>query len=280
MYGLSFLPDSVYISLFYKATTGEWPNLRHPSGYNEKLQWLKIHDRHPEYRNYVDKLRVRKIIKKKIGKTYLFPLLGHWDCFDDIEFDKLPKGFVLKCNHDSGSAKIIQDKDELTEKNLENLKSFYDQRMSHDFFYAGREYPYKGIKRQIIAEKLMKNEVNPEAGINDYKFFCFNGVPKLMLYVTGRQTEKHEDYFDMDYNWLHIQNGCTESKEQPEKPSCFNEMKELAGILSEGMKQVRVDFYEIDGKVFFGEYTFFSGGGFEKFHPDEWEKKLGSWIEL
>ena len=87
MYGLSFLPDSVYISLFYKATTGEWPNLRHPSGYNEKLQWLKIHDRHPEYRNYVDKLRVRKIIKKKIGKTYLFPLLGHWDCFDDIEFD-------------------------------------------------------------------------------------------------------------------------------------------------------------------------------------------------
>ena len=129
MYGLSFLPDSVYISLFYKATTGEWPNLRHPSGYNEKLQWLKIHDRHLEYRNYVDKLRVRKIIKKKIGKTYLFPLLGHWDCFD------------------------------------------------------------------------------------------------------------------MDYNWLHIQNGCTESKEQPEKPSCFNEMKELAGILSEGMKQVRVDFY-------------------------------------
>lgn len=279
-YSLSFMPDSLYLRIYYFAMNGHMLHLKNPKGYNEKLQWLKLHDKHPEYSVLVDKYRVRQAIAEKLGEGYLFPLLGHWESFDDINFDELPNEFVLKCNHDSGSVKIINDKSALTPEALRELKEFYDRSMSHDFFYAGREYPYKGIKPCILAEKLMKDEKEGPAGIKDYKFFCFNGEPKLLLSVSGRQTEKHEDYFDMDYNWIHITNGSTESKVPPEKPACFEEMKVLASRLTQGMRQVRLDFYEIDGKVYFGEFTFFSGGGFELFKPDEWEQKLGSWIDL
>lgn len=280
MYSLSFLPDSLYVSMFYFATTGRLPNLINPKGYNEKLQWLKLHDKHPEYRLLADKLRVRKVVRDKIGRGYTFPLLGYWKSFDDIDFEELPNEFVLKCNHDSGSVKIVKDKNHLTPKEIEELKLFFDKRMSKDFFYAGREYPYKNIKRCILAEKLMKDSTGDPGGLNDFKFFCFDGEPKLLLYVTGRQTEKHEDYFDMDYNWLNIRNGWTPSENPPKKPECFEELKEMATKLSQGIKQVRMDFYEIDGKIYFGEYTFFSGGGFELFKPDEWELRLGDWIDL
>lgn len=280
MYALRFLPDAAYISLFYFAVNGRFPNLRNPVGYNEKLQWLKLHDKHPEYSLLVDKYRVRESIKEKLGDGYMFPLLGHWERFDDIEFDKLPNEFVLKCNHDSGSVRIIKDKSALTLEDTAELKRFFDRRLAHDFFYAGREYPYKGIKRYIIAEKLMKNEHDEAGGIQDYKFFCFDGKPVLLLAVSGRQTEKHEDYFDMEGNWLLIENGYKPSSKKPDLPVCFDEMKRIAEKLSKGMKQVRLDLYELNGTVYFGEFTFFSGGGNELFHPDEWEKKLGDLIIL
>lgn len=280
MYGLSFLPDSLYVSLFYFATTGRFPNLIKPKGYNEKLQWLKLHDKHPEYSNYADKLQVRKIVEEKIGGQYLFPLLGYWKTFEEIPFDEMPNEFVLKCNHDSGSARIINDKNSLTASDIDELRQFYNGRVKQNFFYAGREYPYKGIESYIMAEKLMKDHTGSPEGINDFKFFCFNGEPELMLYVTGRQKEKHEDYFDMNYNHLTIYNGWTPSKIPPQKPECFEEMKAIAAELSQGMRQVRLDLYELDGKVYFGEYTFFSGGGFELFKPKEWERRLGDWIDL
>ena len=281
MENLGFIPDSLYISLFYFVAIGKWPNLKNPVGYNEKLQWLKLHDKHPEYSKLADKLQVREVIKSVLGEEYLFPMIGHWQRFDDIDFDSLPNEFVLKCNHDSGSAKIIRDKSSLTTEAKAELKAFYDRRLKHDFFNAGREYPYKGIKPCIIAEKLMKDQTGDSGGIKDYKFFCFNGEPVLLLYVTGRQTEKHEDYFDMDYNWHpEITNGWTPSDASPSKPTTFEEMKDICRLLSKGMKQVRMDFYEIDGKIYFGEYTFFSGGGFELFHPDEVERKLGNLIEI
>lgn len=280
MYALSFLPDKPYLRLFYFATTGKMINFKNPKGFNEKLQWLKVNDKHPEYSKLVDKLAVREHIKKVLGEEYLFPLLGYWESFEEIDFSKLPNQFVLKCNHDSGSVRIIKDKSILTKEKIEELRNFYNRRVAHDFFWAGREYPYKGIKPYIMAEKFMEDEKEGAAGIKDYKFFCFNGEPKLLLSVSGRQTEKHEDYFDMDYNYLHIRNGSTESDVCPEKPECFEKMKEFARILSKDMRQVRMDFYEINGRVYFGEYTFFSGGGFEWFHPDEWERKLGNWIDL
>lgn len=277
---VSFLPDKLYLRLYYFALSGRTLHLKNPKGYNEKLQWIKIHDKHlaKEHGVLVDKLRVKDVIKEKIGDGYCFPLLGYWEKFDDIDFDALPNAFVLKCNHDSGSYKIIRDKASLTKDDFSELKAFYTRRLKADFFKAGREYPYKGIKPYIIAETLMG--AGDDGGINDFKFFCFNGEPKVMLYVTGRQVEKHEDYFDMDYQCLHLTNGWTESKTPPLKPACFEEMKELAAKLSKGLRQVRMDFYEIDGKVYFGEYTFFSGGGFELFKPEEWEQKMGDWIDL
>lgn len=280
-YSLSLLPTSIYVKLYYFAINGKFPNLKHPVGYNEKLQWLKLHDKHPEYSILVDKYRVREVIKEKLGDGYMFPLLGHWDSFDDIDFSTLPNEFVFKCNHDSGSVRIIKDKSALSEQDWKELRSFYTSCLKHNFYYAGREYPYKDVKPCIIAEQLMHDKSGGEGGIQDYKFFCFDGKPVLLLYVTGRQTEKHEDYFDMDYNWHpEILAGFTPSEVCPPKPENFDEMKHLCEKLSKGMKQVRLDFYEIDGKLYFGEFTFFSGGGFELFHPDEVERKLGDLIKI
>lgn len=280
MQNLGFIPDSLYVRLFYFVATGKWPNLKNPVGYNEKLQWLKLHDKHPEYSILVDKLRVRDVIKEKLGDGYMFPLLGHWEKFDDIDFSALPNEFVLKCNHDSGSVKIIKDKESFSKEDFQKLKQFYDRRVRHNFFYAGREYQYKNVKPYIIAEQLMHDESDALGGIKDYKFLCFSGKPEFMISISGRQTEKHEDYFDMEYNWTEIYNGSTPSAICPPKPACFEEMKRIATELCQGFKQVRIDLFEINGKVYFGEYTIFSGGGFEIFKPDKWEKQFGDWIKL
>ena len=280
MYGLSFLPDKAYVSLFYRAVVGRWPNLKNPQGFTEKLQWLKLYDRHPEYAKLADKIAVRDYVESILGKGYTFPMLGKWKRFEDINWDALPNEFVLKCNHDSGSARLIHDKSVLTAAEKDELKKFFNDHVKRNFFYAGREDCYRNIDPYIFAEKMMHAENDDAGGIQDFKFFCFNGEPKIMLMVSGRQTEKHEDYFDMDFNWLHIQNGWTESKECPEKPACFEEMKEMAKKLSKGFPTIRMDFYQVGGKPYFGEFTFFNGGGFEVFKPDEWEQKMGSWITL
>ncbi len=276
----SFLPDKPYIALFYWATTGKKLNLRTPVGYNEKLQWLKLNDRHVEYGKLVDKLAVREYISEILGEEHLFPLLGKWKSFDEIDFNLLPNSFVLKCNHDSGSTKVIKDKSLLTKKDYKELKKFYKRRLKSDFFHAGREYPYKGLPRYIIAEKLMVDESAPEKSIEDYKFFCFNGEPKIMFVATDRSTDCRFDFFDMGFNHLDIVNIHPQSDKKIEKPEKFDEMIEIAKKLSKGIKQVRIDLYELNGKIYFGEYTFFHGGGFSLFNPPKWEKQLGDWIEI
>lgn len=277
---LSFLPNKPYISLFYWATTGKKLNLKNPVGYNEKLQWLKLNDKHPEYGKLVDKLQVREYISEVLGEDYLFPLLGKWKSFDDIDFDKLPNSFVLKCNHDSGSTKVVKDKNALTKKDYKELKKFYKRRLKSDFFFAGREYPYKGLPRYIIAEKLMLDENNPEKSIEDYKFFCFDGEPKIMLMVTDRSTDCRFDFFDAEFNHLDITRSHANSNKPIKKPEKFEEMVEIAKKLSKGIKHVRIDLYELNGKIYFGEHTFFPGGGFALFNPPKWEKQLGDWIDI
>ena len=152
--------------------------------------------------------------------------------------------------------------------------------MSRDFYPAGREYPYKGIERYILAEQLMVDSAHPEKSIEDYKFFCFNGVPKIMFVATDRSTDCRFDFFDMDFNHLDIQNIHPNSDKPIAKPACFEEMKQVAAKLSAGMKTVRIDLYELNGKLYFGEFTFFHGGGFRLFYPEEWEKRLGDWVKL
>lgn len=277
---LALLPDELYVRLFYITTTGRHLNLKHPTLFSEKQQWLKFHDIHPEYCKLVDKLAVKEHINTYLGEGYCFPLIGKWKRFEDIDFSKLPNGFVLKCSHDSGSTKVIRDKTKLTSDDLEVLKKHFNHRVESDFYAAGREYPYKGIEPWIIAEELMVDDTSPEKSIEDYKFFCFNGEPRLMFVATDRGVDLRFDFFDMDFNHLDITNIHPQSGKVIAKPKHFEEMREIAAKLSKGMKFVRVDLYDFNGKIYFGEYTFFHGGGFCLFYPLEWERKLGDWIEL
>ena len=250
-------------------------NFDKPVGFNEKENWLKVNEIHPEYTSYVDKYEVRTIVDKTLGEGYMFPLLGVWDHYEDIDFSALPNQFVLKCTHDSGSVKIVKDKSLIKHK---EYNSFFESRLSINSFNLGREYPYKNVKPRIIAEKLME----AKEGINDYKFFCFDGKPTIMFVATERASgDTKFDFYDMDFNHLDIVNIHPQStKGGIIKPKCFDEMKEVAAKCSKGMKFVRIDLYEIDGKVYFGEYTFFHGGGFWLFKPDHWEKDLGDLINI
>lgn len=272
---LSFIPNRPYLKMVYFMKTGKRLNLDKPVGFNEKENWLKVNEIHPEYTNYVDKYEVRSIVDKTLGEGYMFPLFGVWDHYEDIDFATLPNQFVLKCTHDSGSVKIVKDKSTIIHK---EYKNFFESRLRINSFNLGREYPYKNVKPRIIAEKLME----AKEGINDYKFFCFNGKPTIMFVATERASgDTKFDFYDMDFNHLDIVNIHPQStKGGITKPKCFDEMKDIAAKCSQGMRFVRIDLYEIDGKVYFGEYTFFHGGGFWLFKPDHWEKDLGDLIEI
>ena len=270
---LSIVPSKPYLKFVYRMKTGRKLNLSNPQGFNDKLNCLKLNDIHPEYTKLVDKLAVREYIKEKLDEEYLFPLLGYWERFDDIDFDSLPDKFVLKCNHDSGSVKLIRDKNTV---DIAELKKFFDGRMKINAYCLGREYPYKDVKPCIMAEKFME----AENGLNDYKFFCFNGQAKMLLIVTDREHDLRNDFYDENYNHLNVKRGHEFADYQIPKPVCFEEMKQIVSKLSQEMRFVRLDFYEVDGKIYFGEFTFFPAGGFWLFEPEEWELKLGGFLEL
>lgn len=280
MFALSFLPDEVYIRLFYFAVTGRTLNLKKPVTFEDKQQWLKLHNRKEEYHRLVDKYSVRKHIKDVIGEQYSFPLIGHWSRFEDIDFDTLPESFVIKCNHDSGSVRVIKNKSSLNKKDIEDLKQHFNKRISRDYFYAGREFPYKGIKPCIMIEKYMTDDKQELSSLNDYKFFCFHGVPKIVLIVTDRAIDCRYDFYDMNFNHLDLRYIKGRDDDKIQKPKFFDEMKEIAAKLSKGIPFVRIDLYEVNGRVYFGEYTFFDGGGFQFYEPEKWEYEIGSWIKL
>lgn len=272
----TWMPDEMYLRIQYRLSLHKKLNIRNPITYNEKLQWLKIHDRKPEYTMMVDKYAVRDYIAETIGEGYSIPLVGGpWYSFDEIDFSKLPNQFVLKCNHDSGGLVICKDKSAL---NFKAARKKIVKSMKRNFFWANREWPYKDVKPCIIAEKYMVDDSGYE--LKDYKFFCFDGEPKVMFIATDRNVDTKFDFFDMDFNHLPFTNGHPCATVPPSKPKCFEEMKELAKVLSKGIKHVRVDFYEINGKVYFGELTFSHWGGKVPFEPEEWDYKLGEWINL
>lgn len=272
---LSFVPDRPYLKMVYYMKTGEHLNLDNPVGFNEKQNWLKLHDIHPEYTRLVDKYEVRSVIREILGDGYMFPMLGVWDKYDSIDFSSLPEQFVLKCTHDSQSVKIVTNKSSI---NHDDFRKFYTGRLKINPFNMGREYPYKNVRPRIIAEELMV----AEGGINDYKFFCFDGKPEIMFIATDRASgDTRFDFFDMEFNHLDIVNIHPQSdKGDIKKPVCFEEMKQIAAKCSQGMKFVRIDLYEINGRVYFGEYTFFHGGAFWPMKPEHWEKDLGDLIKI
>lgn len=272
---LSFVPDRPYLKMVYYMKTGEHLNLDNPIGFNEKQNWLKLHDIHPEYTKLVDKYEVRSVIKDILGEGYMFPVLGVWDTYENIDFVSLPNQFVLKCTHDSQSVKIVEDKNKIDHK---EFRKFYSGRLKINPFNMGREYPYKNVHPRIIAEELMV----ADGGINDYKFFCFDGKPEIMFIATNRASgDTRFDFFDMEFRHLDIVNIHPQSDmKEIEKPVCFEEMKQIAAKCSQGMKFVRIDLYEINGKVYFGEYTFFHGGAFWPMKPKHWERDLGNLINI
>ena len=273
------LPDREYLEKKFYAMLGYSLDLTNPQTFNEKLQWLKLYDRKPDYTMMVDKYKVREYIKEKLGEEYLIPLLGVWDNAEDINFDKLPNRFVLKCNHNSGLGMYIcKDKSKLTEKQIKVIRKNLTKGLQQDYYLTGREWPYKDVPRKIIAEKYMEDETGQ---LRDYKFYCFNGEPKIIMINSDREIEKTKaDYFDMDFNWIDLKWGYEHALVKPSKPINFEKMKELAVVLSKNIPELRVDFYEVNNKIYFGELTFFDGSGFDKIEPEEWDEKLGDWIIL
>lgn len=247
--------------------------------YTEKLQWLKLYGRRPLDTTLSDKYAVKDYISNTIGSKYVIPLLGVWDNFEDIDFDSLPSQFVMKCTHNSGGKIVCKDKSRTFDK--KNAKRILERCLKRDFFYKSRECAYKGIPRRIIVEKYMEDSQTKD--LKDYKFFCFDGIPKVLFIATERQASGSEtrfDFFDMDFNHLDIKNGHPNAGIIPSKPGAFNEMKELASSLSKGIPHVRVDFYEVDGHVYFGEMTYSHWGGMTPFEPEQWDLTFGEWIKL
>lgn len=273
---LNWLSDEKYIKLMYRIKMGDRINLDNPRGYNEKLQWMKLNDRNSEYVKMVDKCEVKKYIADSIGEEYIIPTLGVYDKFEDIEFEKLPNQFVLKCTHDSGGIAICKDKEKL---NIDRVKEKINKSMKKNYFYWGREWPYKEVKPRIIAEQYMEDHADGE--LRDYKFFCFDGEPKAMFVATDRGKKQTKfDFFDLQFKHLDIKQHYPNSKEKIKRPNQFEKMIELSKKISKGLKHARVDFYEVDGKVYFGEITFYHFSGFEPFEPREWDLTFGDWIDL
>lgn len=277
---LRFLPDDIYLKMKYRYKMKKKLNLDSPKTYNEKLQWLKLYDKNDLYTKLVDKYEVKSIIATIIGEEYIIPTIGCWNKFDEIKFEELPSEFVLKCTHDSGGLCICR---KISEFDLRNAKKIITNSLNHNFFWSGREWPYKNVVPRIIAEPFIEDAEQKE--LRDYKFFVFEGVVRLLFVATNRNIANKEtcfDFFDSNFKHIKLENGHPCSTENIEKPQNFQLMKDIsekiANILK--LKQVRVDLYEANGKVYFGELTFFHHSGFTKFQPDEWDIKMGEWIKL
>lgn len=267
-------PDKIFLNHKFRETFGRNIDWKNPKTFNEKLQWLKIYDRNPFYSNLVDKYEVRKYISEKIGSKYLVPCIGIWEKVSDIDFDKLPDKFVLKCTHDSHSVVLCSDKSTF---DVEKCKKFLKKRLNNNFYYNAREWPYKNVKPRIIAEEYLFDGCET---LTDYKFFTFNGNPKIMYISNDIGTDPRTDFFDMDFNHLSIQMKDPPAEQMPNKPLLFEEMKRVAETLSEGYPHLRVDFYVVNDKLYVGELTFYHCSGFSKIYPEEWDEKLGEYLVL
>ena len=274
------LPDKTYIKLKYYSRMGRFPDLKNPKTFNEKLQWLKLYNRKPEYTTMVDKYEVKKYVADKIGEEYIIPTLGVWDKFDDIDFDALPDQFVLKCTHDSGGLVICRDKSKLDK---EAAKKKIDACLKTNYYWHGREWPYKDVKPRIIAEEYVEDKMHPEQiSLLVYKIMCFDGVPKIIQTIQGDKTANETiDYYDTEWNILDIrQNFPNSVKQNLARPKSLDEMLSFASKMSIGHPFLRVDFYEREGSPLFSEFTFFSDAGLAKFYPESWNRTLGDWITL
>ena len=270
------MSDATYLSLLYRAAMHKDLNLQDPRTFTEKLQWIKAYDHNPQYTVMVDKYAAKKWVAERIGEEHIVPTIGVWKRFDEIDFDTLPNCFVLKCTHDSHSAIICTDKQSF---NKAAARRKLGKALKKNYYYEARQWPYKNVPPQIIAEAYLDDRSGE--GLKDYKFFSFDGEPKVMYIAAGRSSGTTTgDFFDMDFRHLDLAIDHEPAEVPPARPDTFEEMKRAAAILSEGIPSVRVDFYEYDGQFYFGEMTFFHCGGFVPFRPDSWDQAFGSWVKL
>jgi hypothetical protein len=260
-------------SLYY-VDNGKHLNLDNPTTFNEKLNWMKFHDQNPLYRTLVDKYKVKKIVEEKIGSEYVVKNYAVYNSVDEIDLDSLPDSFVLKATHDSGGVIICKSKSSF---DLQAAKKKLKRQLSIDYYWKTREWVYKDPDPKIIADEYLDDHSGHE--LTDYKFWCFNGEPKVM-YITNKGKNIKENFYDMDFAPLDINHGFPRVVPEFEKPEQFELMKELAKKLSQGIPFVRVDFFNLNGRVYFGEFTFYDWAGLKAFVDDEWDRKLGSWINL
>lgn len=273
-----WIPDKKYIKIKYKLEMNKKLNLQNPQMFNEKLQWLKLYDRNPAYTKMVDKYEAKKYVADIIGREYIIPTLGVWEKFEDIDFSKLPNQFVLKCTHDSGGLVICRDKSKL---NMKEARRKINKSLKRNYYLIHREWPYKKVRPRIIAEKYMATYKQKE--LIDYKFFCFNGEPKFLYVSEGLSNHENAriSFANMNYEKTEFyRKDYRPFDKLPDKPTNFDKMKELSKKLSKNIPFIRVDFYEVNGQIYFGELTFFPCSGFIPFEPEEWDIKLGDMLKL
>lgn len=270
------LSDEAFLKKKYKLRFGRELDLETPRTFNEKLQWLKLHDRRPEYTQMVDKQAAKQHVAERIGEEYIIPTLGVWDRFDEIDFDSLPEKFVLKCTHDSGGLVICRNKATLDRA---AARKKIEKSLGQNYYYASREWPYKNVRPRILAEAYMQD--GQTLSLPVYKIFNFGGEPKMIQSIQNDKTQVETiDYFDTDWNRLSLRQNFPNSQVPLQKPEILPQMLALARRLSKGFPFLRTDFYVINGRVYFSEYTFYSDSGLAKFHPEHWDRQLGDWIDL
>lgn len=267
--------DEEYLRTIYRNVFGKELNLKVPKSFNEKLNWLKLNDRNPLYTVMADKYWVKKYVSQLIGEEYVVTCYGHWKSFKDIDFNKLPDRFFLKFNHNSQKGVLVDKKAGINYRELE--KMFAVKQLGINWYWPSREWPYKNIEPCILAEEFLDN--GSEDDLQDYKFWCFNGKP-MYMYITNKGDSIKENFYDMDFSPVAINHGFPRREPEFPKPGNFEKMKQLAAKLSVGIPFVRVDFYNVYGRVFFGEFTFYDWGGMQPFDNDDTDIELGKLIDL
>lgn len=276
----SFLPDSIMLPLQYRLKLGRKLSLKDPTRFTEKLQWYKMYYRNPVMHQCVDKYKVRSFVTGKGLEGILVPLIGRFHTLDEVKWDELPDQFVIKTTHGGGGLNVIvcDDKSSLDFNKVKEKLAFEPHPVKKNSF--GREWAYYGLEPGIVVEQLLINKDNPRAGINDYKIFCYNGHAKYIICDVDRYIGHKRNFYDTQWKNLHITSDCQASDREIEKPENLEGMLQIAEKLSESFPYVRVDLYNVEGKIYFGELTFYPWSGYVQFAPDDADFLFGEDFEL
>lgn len=274
---LKFVPDKAMVKLQYRIKLKRKLNLKNPKRYTEKIQWYKLYYRNPVMMECVDKYGVRNYVKRKGLEHILNGLYQVVDDPEQIQFEALPDQFVMKTTNGSGTNILVKDKKQL---NISETKKKLQDFLNMAEASAGREWAYGGSSKKIIIEELLEDPSNQDKGISDYKFLCFQGEPVYVVYDKDRFSNHKRNFYDIDWNYIKVDSDCPCFEDSIAKPENYEEMVQIAKVLSEDFPAVRVDLYNINGKIYFGELTFYPWSGYVQYTPDSFDFELGKYFVL